>query len=105
MLEKSKIIIKHREQIDKIDTSIINLLHKRFETAKEIAKYKKKQKYPIFSKKREVEAIKSRSELANKKGISPKFISLLFKLVFSESRNVQRKVLATPVSFDKKSKI
>lgn len=105
MLEKSKIITQHRQEIDKIDSTIINLLYKRFEIVKEIAKYKKKRKLPVFSRKREHEAIMSRCVAGNLKSIRPKFIRMIFKLVFKESRHIQRKLITAPCCFDKKRKI
>lgn len=105
MLENSKIIKQHRQKIDKIDKMIIKLLHKRFETVKEIAKYKNKQKLPVFSRKREQEAIIKRCALATDINIRPIFIKTMFKQIFKESRHIQRKLIKKTCCFDKNHKI
>lgn len=79
---------KHREEINKIDSSIIKLLEKRFKIVKKIGVYKKKNKLPIQDLKREKEIIEKKKKESR---LSGKFIWEIFSLIFLESKRLQRR--------------
>ena len=86
-------LVKYRSEIDKIDNNLLKLVAKRFFIAKKIALYKKMKKMPIYDRKREKLALQKRIDIGAKLNIKANFIKVLFKSIFKESRNYQRKVL------------
>jgi chorismate mutase len=83
----NQIFILHRKKIDKIDKEIINLLEKRFDIAKKMGEYKRKNNIPLVDKKREEEIFQTRVKHSK---FSPDFTKKLFKLIILESRKVQK---------------
>lgn len=77
-----------RKKLDKIDRKLIKLLKKRFAVCKKIGKYKKKNGLPVQDLKREKQIMNNR---AKKSGLSKDFVQKLFKLIFKESKKVQKK--------------
>ncbi len=67
-------LIQYRNQIDTIDTAIIELLAQRFEVVKLVGEYKKSQDLPALQPNRWKEVLKSREEKAKIYGIHPDFI-------------------------------
>ena len=78
-----------RNTIDTIDSTIIDLLSKRFELAKDIAIFKKQHNKTIFDEAREKEILASKTKQAQQKNISPDFVEKLFTDIMQESRNIQ----------------
>lgn len=74
-----------REEIDKIDESLISFLDKRMNLAVAIGDIKRKNNLPIFNRKREEEIL----EKTNKAKNNP-FIKNIFKKILEESRNLQK---------------
>lgn len=67
-------LIQYRNQIDAIDTAIIELLAQRFEVVKLVGEYKKSQNLPALQPNRWKEVLESRKEKAKTYGIQPNFI-------------------------------
>ena len=78
-----------RKQIDKIDQKIVELLAKRMDLVKEIAKFKKTSELRIQDKKREQELRNNLKKLAKKNGLSEEFVNHLYSHIFIESRRIQ----------------
>jgi chorismate mutase len=85
-----KDIKKLRTEIDKIDTGILVLLKKRFDVAKQISKYKKKNGLKIVDKKREKEVLLRIREKSKKLGINPGFTWPTFEKIIKQSRKIQK---------------
>ena len=79
-----------RDKIDQIDSQIIKLLKLRQKIGLSIAKLKKDHNIKIFQRKRELDALQKRIDLAKKNSLDKSFISKLFKLIFTNSRKQQR---------------
>ena len=82
-----------RNNIDKIDSELADLLKKRMNISKEIAHYKQENVLPVFDKTREREILNrvadlSGDELAN-------YIQVLFSTLFSVSRSYQNRILTS----------
>jgi len=82
-----------RNNIDKIDSELVNLLKKRMDISKEIANYKQENVLPVFDKTREREILNrvadlSGDELAN-------YIQVIFSTLFSVSRSYQNRILTS----------
>ena len=74
-----------REQIDSIDSQILELLSKRMKIVKEIGYYKNENKISIFQLLRWKNIMQSRTEFGEKLGLNKSFIKKLLQLVHKES--------------------
>lgn len=81
-----------REEIDKIDKNIINLLLERVEVVKDVAQYKKKHDLPIYNPEREAELLQSRTKMAQDRGLDKEYIEKIFILLMEYSKYVQGKI-------------
>ncbi len=77
-----------REQVDKLDKELINLLKERFDLAVDIWKIKKPLGMKIKNPKREKEII---DNVSLESGLSEFFVRKLYNVIFAESRRLQRK--------------
>lgn len=79
-----------RLKIDALDYQLLELIAKRLEICKEIAKYKQSSNLPVQDKKREEEIIKNQIKKFKELGFDEKvFIEELFELIMKKSREVQ----------------
>ncbi len=85
------ILEQARDNIDKIDDKIVGLLAKRKECSITVGKFKKKNGLAIRQPSREKQILRQRMEQAKKLRINPKFIKTLFAIIFTDSRNIQKK--------------
>lgn len=76
-----------RKEIDAIDNEMMKLLVKRFEITKKIRRYKKENKLPVMDKAREEHIVQ---EKTGSSGLPRKFIKDFYKVIFEESRRIQR---------------
>jgi chorismate mutase len=82
-----------RDQIDKLDDRMINLLEERMGVSEKIGQYKKDNNITILQTKRWDDMLKNRLRLGTRKGLSEEFIIKLFRSVHQESINHQTKVM------------
>jgi len=80
-----------RKAIDGLDEKILNLLSKRKNLAKEVAKLKENLDLPVFDKKREEEILKNISGRAKQLGLDVNSVSDVFNAIFRGSRSEQQK--------------
>ena len=79
-----------RQQIDRIDQTILKLLNRRLELAQRIGKAKRMAQQPIFDPAREALLLKQLH--AGNKGLLPKkALSAIYREILSTSRAVQKK--------------
>ena len=83
-------IITIRDEIDRLDETIIKLLAKRDENAKRIALIKKKGSLAIANKEREEELFDRIRTKAKENMIDGQFITELFKRIVEHSKKVQK---------------
>lgn len=76
-----------RKEIDALDNEIMKLFVKRFELTKKIRRHKKVNKLPVMDRKREEQVVQ---EKIGSSGLPRKFIKDFYKLIFEESRRIQR---------------
>lgn len=79
-----------REQIDKIDDTLIDLFEKRFAKVRKIGKIKKEQNMPTKDEKRETEKMRVMTQKGTAKGISKEFIVQVWNSIFSESYRLEK---------------
>jgi len=82
-----------RDQIDKLDDKLINLIEERMKVVESIGNYKKENNITILQNKRWDDMLKSRLILGERKGLSEDFISKLFRAIHQESINKQTRIM------------
>ena len=82
-----------REEINRIDESIIKLLSARMEVAKKIAALKKNKGIQVEDKARESQLFLKIQREAKENLIDEDFVSEIFGLIVSHSKKVQNKLL------------
>ena len=82
-----------RDQIDKLDDRIINLLEERMQVSEKIGEHKKLNNITILQNKRWDDMLKNRLRLGTRKGLSDEFIIKLFRSIHQESINHQTKIM------------
>ena len=82
-----------RDQIDKLDDRIINLLEERMHVSEKIGDYKKVNNITILQTKRWDDMLKNRLSLGTRKGLSEEFVIKLFRSIHQESINHQTSVM------------
>ncbi len=82
-----------RDQIDKLDDKVINLLKERMLVSEQIGDYKKENNITILQTKRWDDMLKNRLALGSRKGLSEEFIIKLFRSIHQESINHQTNVM------------
>ena len=92
-LNASNALAALRSQIDKIDEEIIGLIGDRMKLAEEIGVYKKEHNMVIFQLDRWQEIVSTRSQLADRIGLSAEFIDKYLEQLHKESIRAQTKVM------------
>ena len=82
-----------RDQIDKLDDKLINLVEERMKVVERIGNYKKTNNITILQNKRWDDMLRSRLILGERKGLSNDFINILFKAIHQESINKQTSIM------------
>ncbi|AFZ59104.1 chorismate mutase [Anabaena cylindrica FACHB-243] len=82
-----------RQEIDDVDSQIVEALAKRFEIAKRVADFKKQQGIPMMQPDR-VEAVKQRRrELGTQHGLDGEFMVALYSLIIQETCRVEDEII------------
>ena len=84
-----KRILELRQEIDKLDEEIIQLLRKRMGISKEVGKLKEQLDIPVEDKAREQEIIERLTQQAGK-NLSEEQLIRIFTSVFKSSKQIQR---------------
>lgn len=81
-----------RKEIDSIDSELVRLITKRMDVVKEVARFKKKNKLPVFDPQRERQKL---ADITDKVGeeLSP-VTDAVFSLIFDLSRSAQNRIIA-----------
>lgn len=82
-----------RDQIDKLDDRLINMLEERMKVSEKIGNYKKDNNITILQTKRWDDMLKNRTILGTRKGLSEEFMVKLFRSIHQESINHQTSVM------------
>ena len=83
-----KRILKLREEIDKLDEEIIQLLKKRMQISKEVGELKETLDLPVEDKRREQEIIDRLIQQAGR-NLSEEQLMRIFTAVFTSSKQIQ----------------
>ncbi len=82
-----------RDEIDKLDDRLINVIDERMRVVEHIGNYKKENNITILQNKRWDDLLKNRLVLGDKKGLSEDFINKLFMAIHQESINKQTTIM------------
>lgn len=82
-----------RDNIDKMDDKLINLIEDRMKIVDRIGRYKKENNITILQNKRWDDMLKSRLVLGERKGLSNDFINKIFRAIHQESINKQTSIM------------
>ena len=74
-----------RSQIDQIDTELLEILNRRMQVSRDIARYKKQHRMPIVQTGRYDQIVKTRVDDARRMGLSEEFVRNLMAAVHEES--------------------
>ena len=82
-----------RNRVDILDKQLLFALLKRFGVVTKIGEYKKKHNLKAWDKKREKEMRIQCLKFAQKNGLSGRFVTSIFSLIWKESRQRQQNVI------------
>lgn len=82
-----------REQIDKVDSELLELYAKRMEIAREIGVYKKEHSMPVVQENRYNNLMKSRVASAVELGLSAEFMKIVLQAIHEESVRQQIEII------------
>ncbi|MFC2090286.1 chorismate mutase [Bacteroidota bacterium] len=82
-----------RDEIDKLDDKLINLVEDRMNVVEKIGTYKKDNNITILQNKRWDDMLRSRLTLGERKGLSEDFINKFFRAIHQESINKQTRIM------------
>jgi len=82
-----------RDQIDKLDDKLINMLEERMRVSEKIGEHKRINNITILQTKRWDDMLRSRLNLGSRKGLSEEFILKIFSAIHQESINHQTSVM------------
>ena len=82
-----------RQQIDRVDTELLDLYGKRMAISREIGKYKKEHSMPVVQESRYDDLIKSRVASAVQMGMSADFMKTVLQAIHEESVRQQIEIL------------
>lgn len=82
-----------RQQIDRVDTELLDLYNRRMEISREIGKYKKEHSMPVVQESRYGDLIKSRVAAAVQMGMSADFMKTVLQAIHEESVRQQIEIL------------
>ncbi len=92
--EKPRVTLDElRQQIDSLDTEVLETLKKRMEIAEAIGRYKKENNITILQTRRYDEIMNNRKAKGAKMGLSDEFLTKLFESIHQESVTRQNKIM------------
>ncbi|MCW3787277.1 bifunctional 3-deoxy-7-phosphoheptulonate synthase/chorismate mutase type II [Plebeiibacterium sediminum] len=92
--EKPRVTLDElRQQIDTLDTEVLETLKKRMEIAEAIGRYKKENNITILQTRRYDEIMNNRKAKGAKMGLSDEFLTKLFESIHQESVTRQNKIM------------
>ncbi len=85
-----KTLLELREEIDKLDTELLDLLSKRISVVKKIGKIKKIENSEIYDKKRQLDVLLKWKTNAKTGNISEELAEQIYKILHDYSLRIER---------------
>jgi chorismate mutase len=82
---------KFREEIDKIDNNIVDLLSKRMSVVEKVGKLKKKHNIEALDAKRWDEVLHTKLEKAKSLGVSERLIKKIYNVIHDHALRLEKK--------------
>ena len=93
LLDSKKELDELRHEIDEIHGDLFDLIRKRFEIVKRIAKIKQDNNLPIYDPLREEVLFENIKKLAEKKGLDPQLAKILLRTILVFSKKEMQEVI------------
>ena len=74
-----------RKQIDKVDEELLKFVGQRLQIVKEIGKYKRKNKVPVFDPIREQDKLNGLEKMGKKNNVDRRSIEMVWRTLFNIS--------------------
>lgn len=91
MSAKSDRLLALRNQIDEVDSQLVDLLARRADLTRQVGEYKSETGLPIYVPSREAELIAKRRQQAEEKGVSPILVEDLLRRIMRDSYQTQNR--------------
>lgn len=85
----SNALQKLREQIDSVDSQLVDLLAQRAEYTRKVGEYKSKVGLPVYVPSREADLLSKRRQQGEEKGVSPDLVEDILRRIMRESYQTQ----------------
>ena len=82
-----------REQIDQIDSELIELIAQRMGISREIAEYKKQVNEPIYDPHREEAMFAKLTSTGKELGLPPMVVKAIWQEIITQSRRLQQQAM------------
>ncbi len=92
-LAEQEQLSKYRQQIDRYDEILMDILSDRMEVVKQIGAFKKENNITILQETRWKEIMEKNQKIANERGFTDTFVDRLFKAIHQESINIQTAIM------------
>jgi len=92
MKNKEEVLGDLREDIDRVDKQLVDLLVKRKQLVAEVGQVKNKHGLPVYLPEREAALLQARRSEAEKRGLSPDLMEDLLRRIMRESYHAEEKV-------------
>ncbi|WP_256592887.1 chorismate mutase [Pseudomonas sp. 2822-17] len=89
----STILQPMRDQLDRINTHLVDLLGERMSVCMEIAELKAAHDIPMMQPKRIVQVMDQLASHASKVGLRPDYVQSVFKLIIEETCNQEERLI------------
>lgn len=83
-----------RQEIDAVDTHIVELLGRRLDICRDVARYKKAHDIDMMQPGRVEEVKKKRSDLGAQHGIDKDFMYKIYTLIIEEACRIEDEIIA-----------
>lgn len=92
-LEEQEQLSKYRQQIDRYDEILMDIISDRMEVVKQIGQFKKENNITILQENRWKEIMEKNRKIAEQRGFTDTFVDRLFKAIHQESINIQTAIM------------
>ena len=82
-----------RENLDRIDQSLVTILAERMSFIPKVAEYKKAKGVARFQPEREKQIIESKRKLAEEHGLNPDLVEDLFKRIIKDAHRIEKGII------------
>ena len=86
-------LVELRKHLDRLDTALVYILAERMNLIPKVAEYKKANNILQYQPDREKEIIASKRALAEKAGLNPDLIEILYKEIIKDAHRIEAEII------------